>query len=248
MSMLRAEFGYFLGAVQFLTRLPVPPLEGFAPEWLDRGVKYFPLAGILVGSSALAFISWLRRCGPALCLRFSRLRRESRSPAPSMRMVSPTSSIAWVAEPRSAARHHEGQPAWAFGALALGLRWPSRCCACRHPCSVVSAALIAAHAGGRFAASLSCLAALRGRPDEGEGEAARNKHHLFWARRRLCLRPAACFPAAAGGGVFACLAGFAAAAFIAWRAQLLGGYTGDVLGAVEQSFEIAFLLTAAACA
>jgi adenosylcobinamide-GDP ribazoletransferase len=30
--------------------------------------------------------------------------------------------------------------------------------------------------------------------------------------------------------------------------HLLGGYTGDVLGAVEQSYEIAFLLAAAAYA
>ena len=56
MRMLRAEFGYFLGAVQFLTRLPVPHLDGFAPEWLDRGVKYFPLAGLLVGAICAAVL------------------------------------------------------------------------------------------------------------------------------------------------------------------------------------------------
>jgi adenosylcobinamide-GDP ribazoletransferase len=56
MQMLRAEFGYFLGAVQFLTRLPVPHLDGFAPEWLDRSVKYFPLAGILVGAICAAVL------------------------------------------------------------------------------------------------------------------------------------------------------------------------------------------------
>jgi adenosylcobinamide-GDP ribazoletransferase len=39
----------------------------------------------------------------------------------------------------------------------------------------------------------------------------------------------------------------AALAVVAAR-RLLGGYTGDVLGAVEQIFEIAFLLGAAACA
>ncbi len=50
MQILRTEFFYFLGAVQFLTRLPTPHLHAFTIEWLDRGVKYFPLAGILIGS------------------------------------------------------------------------------------------------------------------------------------------------------------------------------------------------------
>jgi adenosylcobinamide-GDP ribazoletransferase len=41
--------------------------------------------------------------------------------------------------------------------------------------------------------------------------------------------------------------GIAAAALLArWLCRLLGGYTGDVLGAVEQAFEITFLLSVAA--
>src|SRR3974390_2551580 len=47
---MRTEFRYFLAAVQVLTRLPVPPMQGFEGEWLERGVKYFPLAGALVGA------------------------------------------------------------------------------------------------------------------------------------------------------------------------------------------------------
>jgi adenosylcobinamide-GDP ribazoletransferase len=37
-----------------------------------------------------------------------------------------------------------------------------------------------------------------------------------------------------------------AAALAAWARRLIGGYTGDVLGAVEQVFEIGFLLGVAA--
>jgi adenosylcobinamide-GDP ribazoletransferase len=37
-----------------------------------------------------------------------------------------------------------------------------------------------------------------------------------------------------------------AAALAAWARKLIGGYTGDVLGAVEQIFEIGFLLGVAA--
>jgi adenosylcobinamide-GDP ribazoletransferase len=36
--------------------------------------------------------------------------------------------------------------------------------------------------------------------------------------------------------------GALAAAFAAWSRRLIRGYTGDVLGAIEQIFEIGFLL------
>jgi adenosylcobinamide-GDP ribazoletransferase len=38
-------------AVQFLTRLPVPPVE-FAPDGLARSVKFFPLVGLAIGAGA----------------------------------------------------------------------------------------------------------------------------------------------------------------------------------------------------
>jgi len=37
----------FLVAVQFLTRLPVPHLDGFQASWLSRSVRYIPLVGVL---------------------------------------------------------------------------------------------------------------------------------------------------------------------------------------------------------
>ncbi|NYF80043.1 adenosylcobinamide-GDP ribazoletransferase [Granulicella arctica] len=41
----------FLSAVQFLTRIPVPP-QPYEDGSLSRAVKFFPLAGIVVGGSA----------------------------------------------------------------------------------------------------------------------------------------------------------------------------------------------------
>ena len=35
--------------MQVLTRLPVPRMQGFAQRWMERGVKYFPLTGAIVG-------------------------------------------------------------------------------------------------------------------------------------------------------------------------------------------------------
>jgi adenosylcobinamide-GDP ribazoletransferase len=46
---MKRQFTLFLVAVQFLTRLPVPQLDGFQPDWLARSARYFPLVGVLVG-------------------------------------------------------------------------------------------------------------------------------------------------------------------------------------------------------
>ncbi|MNO02199.1 Adenosylcobinamide-GDP ribazoletransferase [compost metagenome] len=53
-------------------------------------------------------------------------------------------------------------------------------------------------------------------------------------------------PVAGGGGVALGLLLAAVPAWLAWR--LIGGRTGDVLGAVEQAFEVGFLLAVAGLA
>jgi adenosylcobinamide-GDP ribazoletransferase len=251
MKMLKAEFGYFLGAVQFLTRLPVPHLDGFAPEWLDRGIKYFPLAGVVVGSLCagvylLASALWsgvlpaLLAVAAGVALTGAFHEDGFADFFDSMGGQSPEARLAIMKDSRLGT----------FGVLALGFAMAIKVAALAAiPAYAVAAALIAAHAGGRFAA----IAVMPMLPYAGDPTKAKAKPlatNITFSGLAVAsvfgLPPVFLLPL--GAGVFACLAGFAAAAFIAWRAQaLLGGFTGDVLGAVEQSFEIAFLLTAAAC-
>ncbi len=47
--MLIREWRYFLLAVGFFTRIPVPSFTDFQPEELNHSAKYFPLVGIIVG-------------------------------------------------------------------------------------------------------------------------------------------------------------------------------------------------------
>ena len=54
--MIASELRLFLVALQFLTRIPVPTFDSFAPEWLDRSAKFFPLVGALVGTLAAIVI------------------------------------------------------------------------------------------------------------------------------------------------------------------------------------------------
>jgi adenosylcobinamide-GDP ribazoletransferase len=252
MRSLHAEFRYFLAAVQVLTRLPVPYLRDFTADWLERGVKFFPLAGALVGGmcgvvllaasalwsgmlpALLAVAAGIALTGAfhedGLADFFDALGGSTRA-----------SRLAIMKDSRHGT----------YGVLALGIAVAIKVLALAAlPATAGLAALIAAHAGGRLAA----VAVIRALPYTGDLPAAKVKP-LGGAITRSDLAIAAAFgllpilllPHAAG--LWGCLAGLAAASLTAWGAhRLLGGYTGDVLGAVEQSYEIAFFLGAAACA
>ena len=55
---LRYEARLLLVAVQFLTRLPVPPFADYDPQWLHQSSRYFPAVGLLVGLLC-AGVFWL---------------------------------------------------------------------------------------------------------------------------------------------------------------------------------------------
>src|SRR3989338_5697822 len=57
LNYLRREQRYFLLAVSFFTRLPVPSFTDFHDDDLNYSAKYFPLVGVIVGMvGAGAFI------------------------------------------------------------------------------------------------------------------------------------------------------------------------------------------------
>ncbi|MGP5120435.1 adenosylcobinamide-GDP ribazoletransferase [Psychrobacter alimentarius] len=52
------EYRLLLVAIQFLTRLPVPPFIHYNPQWLHQSSRHFPAVGLLVGSLC-AGVFWL---------------------------------------------------------------------------------------------------------------------------------------------------------------------------------------------
>lgn len=57
LSALCKEWRYFLLAVGFFTRIPVPNFANFVEQELNHSAKYFPLVGIVVGvTGALVFV------------------------------------------------------------------------------------------------------------------------------------------------------------------------------------------------
>jgi adenosylcobinamide-GDP ribazoletransferase len=247
-----AEFRYFLAAVQVLTRLPVPALRGFEEEWLERGVKYFPLTGALVGAACAAIL-----------LAASKLWGGT---LPALLTIAAGIAI-------TGALHEDGFADFfdsmggatrdarltimkdsrlgTYGVLALGAGIGAKLFALAALAPAIGAAvLVAMHAGAR----LATVAVISMLPYAGGMSAAKIKP-LGYGITRADLAIAAVFgilpllllPWALGLSALA--AGAAASALAAlYGRRLLGGYTGDVLGAAEQSYEIAFLLGAAAYA
>jgi adenosylcobinamide-GDP ribazoletransferase len=248
---LRDEARYLLVAVQFLTRIPVPGFAAFELHWLDRAAKYFPLVGGLVGvlsGFALIAASWLWQ--PLLA---------------SLIAVA-------VGVLVTGAFHEDGLADTAdglgggltitrrleimrdsrigtYGAVALLLGLAMKVTALSAlDVTTGAAALVAAHAAGR----LATVAAIAGMTYAGDADGAKIKplatglsHRelavagMFGLAPTLLLDPT-CFVLALIGGALPAL-------WLARQSQrLIGGYTGDVLGAIEQVVEIGFLLAVAA--
>jgi adenosylcobinamide-GDP ribazoletransferase len=244
----------FLHALRFMTVLPVTSSEALDADWLTRASRYFPAVGVVVGlTGAIVFAVASRYWGGYV---------------PAVLAVTATALItgalhedglADTADGFGGGRSREARLTimkdsrlGTYGALALifsvGLRIAAL--ALLAP-SYAWAALIAAHSGARAAATWAMtVLPYAGDPAATRisySEAARDRSGAMTA---LLITLAALLPALikAPSALFAALflAVLSALAVVALARRLIGGYTGDVLGAVEQVAEVAFLLGLAA--
>jgi adenosylcobinamide-GDP ribazoletransferase len=250
-----SEMEHFRNAVRFMTILPVRSVSGeIAPDWLTRCLKYSPLVGIGIGlASGLVLLIATELWNETIAA-----------------MLAVATSIALTG-----ALHEDGfadtfdgfgggftvekrltimkdSRIGTYGALALGLNVALRIAAL----AVLTpwqgmAALIAAHAAARAApawvmtrlsysgdVSAMKVAYAESRPRTDELQLGLIFVLLAILPLTLISAPAVAFGA---------LLGVALAALLAlWARRLIGGYTGDVLGGIEQAFEIGFLLGVAA--
>lgn len=249
-----SEAGHFWNALRFLTVIPAPNIDRVEDDWLIRAAKYFPLIGIIVGGFSagvllLAGEIWAGFIPPLLAV----------AAGTALTGALHEDGLADTADGFGGGRSRETRLAimkdsriGTYGALALGFSVTLRVAALAAlPLWIGAAALIAAHAGGRFAAA----AAMSLLPYAGD-PAATKLTYTEASLRRSEVGLAVIFVLVASlplvqTGVLAVLIGLLlGAALASWgagRAQrLIGGYTGDVLGATEQLFEIGFLLGVAA--
>jgi len=257
---MKRQFLLFLAAMQFLTRLPVPHLDGFQPGWLPQSARFFPLVGALIGLIGVG-VWWLA----SMCF----------PPAVAVGLMMSASLLL------TGAFHEDGfadvcdgfgggisreavlsimkdSRVGAYGAIGiammLGLKWSILV---SHPQATLPAIVIGAHVASRwFALGLIWrLQYVRTDADSKSKSLAGKLGAADWwlsgALGALALLPVLLLadPAAGLRFAFAFIAAlaFSAAATLAAGAYFrirIGGYTGDCLGAAQQLAELSFLLAA----
>lgn len=245
--MLKRELSYFLAALGYFTRVPVPAWVGFSAESLQQAARYLPAVGLLVGGIAAA-VFW----GAAKLW-----------PVPVAVLLAMAASIAVTG-----AFHEDGLSdtadglggGWdkqrileimkdsrvgSYGVVALVLALLGKFALLTSlDVECVPIALIAAHAFSRFCA-LVLMATMDYARDDSQSKAKPVAARLSFGALLFALVFAAAPllwlpPVQALAGV---LLAMLATLWLARKCRRwLGGYTGDCLGAVQQVAELGFLL------
>jgi adenosylcobinamide-GDP ribazoletransferase len=244
------QLALFLTAVQFLTRVPVPDLKDFQPDWTARSTRYFPLVGAMVGLASggvLIGASQVWTGGlPALLATAAGILITGAFHEDGL--ADAADGLGGGQTPERRLEIMKDSRVGTFGVLALGLAVALKVAALgQTPVTLVVFALIAAHAGGRGAAVL----VMRLLPYAGDRASTKVKPvadgvttvevavGLVFAM--LALIPVALLAPVATAGALVVAAG-AAVIMAVLAKRLIGGWVGDTLGATEQAFEIGFLV------
>ena len=240
-----------LDAIRFLTIVRVRNTESaMAPDWLARAMKYFPVVGAGIGLvSALVLLIANEFVSPVIAALLAVTAGIILTSALHEDGLADTADAfggGWTIEKRLAIM--KDSRIGSYGALALGLGVALRVAAISDmPMWAGPAALIAAHAAARAAPAFVMnrlryagnTAAMKVSYAEAPVRSGELRFALVVVL--LAMLPLALISLST---VLVGLLCGAALAFVLtrWSRHMLGGYTGDVLGAVEQVFEIGFLL------
>jgi adenosylcobinamide-GDP ribazoletransferase len=245
----------FFKALRFMTIFPVPASDAAtAPDWLSRCAKYFPAVGICVGLvSAAALLLAGSIWGPVIAAMLAVAASIIVTGALHEDGLADTADGfggGWNVEKRLVIM--KDSRIGAYGALALMFGIALRVTAMAEmPLWIGAAALIAAHAAARITPAF----VMNALPYAGDTAAMKvsyadapvNANDIWFAVLVVgcALMPLALVSISSViSGLL--LGALLAAALALWARRLIDGYTGDVLGAIEQMFEIGFLLGVAA--
>jgi adenosylcobinamide-GDP ribazoletransferase len=244
------EWRLFWCAVGFLTRLPTPALREFEPGWIGRSARWFSLVGQIVGVLAAAVFLAAGRlwsgAAPAVLAIGAGIWITGAFHEDGL--ADAVDGMGGGTTPEARLQIMKDSRIGTYGVVALILVIGLRIVALAAiPGWRGAIALVAAHGLGRAAA----VAAMAAQPYVGAAataKAAASPQHpgvgnaLFAGL--AALWPFALMPPHAAGLAIGLAA--AAGAIVALLAQsLIGGRTGDTLGAIEQAAETAALLGAA---
>jgi adenosylcobinamide-GDP ribazoletransferase len=250
----RRQVSLLLCAVQFLTRVPTPALIDFQPEWITRSARYFPLVGQGVGGvSALVLLAadrlWSGPVAAVLALAAGLLITGAFHEDG---LADTFDGLGGGQTPERRLEIMRDSRIGTYGACALMLALAIKgAVLATTPAWTSALLLLAAHGLGRAAAvmtmRLTPYAAVNNEAGKWKPVPQGVRTREVLAALAFAAWPLALLPWDVG--LAGLLAGGVLAAGLALTARrLIGGHTGDVLGGVEQVFEVGFLLGAAALA
>lgn len=242
-----------LCAIQFLTRIPTPALKGFESDWITRAARYFPLVGQGVGAISagvffLGFQVWGAGVAAVLALGVGLLVTGAFHEDG---LADTADGLGGGQTARRRLEIMKDSRIGTYGVCALVVALGSKAALLASFTAQVGAlVLVAAHGVGRAAA----VVVMRTTPYAPSGEPGKWKPTPMGVRTGeviaalvIAIWPLLLLPMPAVGLGLA--VGSVAALLLARTSiRLIGGHTGDVLGAVEQVFEVGFLLGVAALA
>jgi adenosylcobinamide-GDP ribazoletransferase len=233
-------------AISFLTRLPLPHQGGLPPGSLGRAMRFFPVAGLLVGALGGAVFALAHAILPA-------------APAAVLALTATVAvtgalhedGLADVADGFGGGADKESKLAimrdsrigsYGVVAVALGLALRATVLANLPSAGLVAGSLIAAHALARAAIPLVLLGLEPARADGLGAAAGRPTPGVVTTAAVIALVIAVAILPVIAAIAAALAAAVAAVAMAGLARRQIGGQTGDVLGAVEQVAETAALL------
>ena len=245
----------FFDAVRFLTIVPTPPTTAAPqPDWLARSLKYFPLVGIGIGTgSAIVLLLAGQIWGPFVAALLAIVAGAVITAALHEDGLADTVDAfggGWTVERRLEIM--KDSRIGTYGTLALVFGVALRIAALTQlPLWAGAFALVASHAAARATPGFIINAmsytgdttAMKVNYSEVPLRAAEIRFALITVA--IAVLPLA-FISVSSVLSGALLGAALAAALARWSRRLIGGYTGDVLGAIEQVFEVGFLLGVAA--
>jgi adenosylcobinamide-GDP ribazoletransferase len=242
-------FAGFLAATAFFTRLPVDPRAG---EWrLADSAWAFPLVGAGIGGiTALALLS-------AQLIGLASWSAALLSVVAGIAMTGALheDGLADTADGFFGGRDREAKLAilrdsrqGTYGVLAIVLSVLLRAAALAAIGDAIHAglALVAAHAASRAALPAAMIGSTPARPDGLGAMAGTPRAGSAIAAGTIGAAIALAALGPARGAIALCLAGLIIFATVELARRQIGGYTGDVLGALQQVGEIVILLAASA--
>lgn len=243
---LRQQLRYFIAALGYFTRVPIPHAIGFDSRDLAGASRYFPLIGAFVGALGALVYLLGRSVFPATVavllsmaatlLLTGALHEDG--------LADCCDGLGGGATKDDALRIMRDPRLGAFGAIglimALALKWQTLAAL---PAATAAWAMIGAHAASR-ALAVSYLATHDYAREEGKAKGVAQR----MSKRSLVTVLALGLPWLFLGNWRAASFALAVAVTLRWLlgryfARRLGGYTGDCLGFSQQIFELALYLS-----